>query len=219
MSSLVWQLIDSGFPSGGFAHSAGLEASAQHGAVFDLETVTTFARQTLAQAGRTSLPLMTAAHSRSRDLAELDALADVFLSNPVANRASRAQGRALLMSTARSFSDAPLSAIVNDVRGGRIAAHHAPVFGAVFRALEIGRRDSQRAFLFITLRSVTSAAVRLGLVGGYEAQTILSLVSANIDPVIGVCGGLGPRDIAQTAPLVDLFQSTHDRLYSRLFQS
>jgi urease accessory protein UreF len=30
---------------------------------------------------------------------------------------------------------------------------------------------------------------------------------------------VGPLDIAQTAPLLDLFQSMHDRLYSRLFQS
>jgi urease accessory protein len=219
MNLLVWQLIDSAFPSGGFAHSAGLEASVHHGLVFDAEAVTAFARQTVAQAGRASLPLVTAAHRGSSDLAALDGLADVFLSNPVANRASRAQGRALLTSTARSFPNVPLSSIERDVRSSRIAAHHAPVFGAIFKTLDVGLFDSQRAFLFMALRSVTSAAVRLGLVGGYEAQTVQSLVSACIDRVIEQCGELGPHEIAQTAPLVDLCQSTHDRLYSRLFQS
>ena len=33
MNFLVWQLIDSAFPSGGFAHSGGLEATVQHGHV------------------------------------------------------------------------------------------------------------------------------------------------------------------------------------------
>jgi urease accessory protein UreF len=30
---------------------------------------------------------------------------------------------------------------------------------------------------------------------------------------------LGVEDVAQTAPILELFQATQDRLYSRLFQS
>jgi urease accessory protein UreF len=33
------------------------------------------------------------------------------------------------------------------------------------------------------------------------------------------CGELTIGDLAQTAPLIDLLQSRHDALYSRLFQS
>ncbi len=98
MNFLLWQLIDSGFPSGGFAHSGGLEANALHGHVEDAAGVLTFARQALAQAGRSALPIVTAVHQDPGRLVELDRLSDVFLSNPVANRASRAQGRALLPS-------------------------------------------------------------------------------------------------------------------------
>src|SRR5262245_21730160 len=98
MSYLVWQLNDSSFPSGGFAHSGGLEACVQHGEVSGLEDVRSFARQSLSQAGRSVMPLVTAAHRDTKDLAKLDELCDVFLSNPVANRASRAQGRAFLTS-------------------------------------------------------------------------------------------------------------------------
>jgi urease accessory protein len=219
MNVLVWQLIDSAFPSGGFAHSAGLEASVHHGLVSGGEAVAAFARQTLAQTGRTSLPLVTAARRSPGDLARLDALADVFLSNPIANRASRAQGRALLTSTARSFPRAPLPAIEEAVRARRIVSHYAPMFGAVFKALDVGLLDTQRAFLFMALRSVTSAAIRLGLIGGYQAQRIQADAAGDIDSVIDACGALSPDQIAQTAPLIDLFQSTHDRLYSRLFQS
>jgi urease accessory protein len=61
--------------------------------------------------------------------------------------------------------------------------------------------------------------VRLGIIGAYEAQTIQAELSAHIDAVIHDCGAVAPHDVAQTAPLIDLFQSTHDRLYSRLFQS
>ncbi len=218
MSLLIWQLIDSGFPSGGFAHSGGLEASTQHGWVTS-DTVRAFARQALAQAGRAALPLVTAAHQRPDDLVTLDELSDVFLSNPVANRASRAQGRALLASVTRSFPHISMASLEAQVHHHRLAGHHAPMFGAIFNALSIPLVDTQRAFLFTCLRSTASAAVRLGLIGGYEAQEIQASLAGDIDEVIRRCGGLGPRDIAQTAPLVDLFQSTHDRLYSRLFQS
>jgi urease accessory protein len=212
MNLLVWQLIDSAFPSGGFAHSAGLEAAVQHGHVTDSAAVHAFARQSLAQCGRSALPLVTAAHNRPGNLSEFDQLSDVFLSNPVANRASRAQGRALLTSVARAFPDV-------DIRIDTGAGHYGPLVGALFNLLGVNLIDTQHAFLFMASRGVSSAAMRLGIIGAYEAQTILADLARHIDRVIHDCEALTPHDIAQTAPLIDLFQSTHDRLYSRLFQS
>ncbi len=146
MDLLLWQLIDSGFPSGGFAHSGGLEASVHHGLVADADTLRAFARQTLAQAGRGGLPLVTAAHRQPESLAELDTLSDVFLSNPVANRASRAQGRALLTSVARSFPQTTVPEIEAHVRREQLRAHYAPTFGATLNALNVDLADTQRAF-------------------------------------------------------------------------
>jgi urease accessory protein len=219
MNILVWQLIDSAFPSGGFAHSAGLEAAVQHGHVTEGAGVRAFARHALAQCGRSALPIVTAAYGRPEDLEELDELCDVFLSNPIANRASRAQGRALVTSVARSFPDLDVADIESSLRTDARAGHYAPLVGIIFRRLGVGLLDTQRAFLFISARGVSSAAVRLGIIGAYEAQTMLAEVASQIDRVIDQCGALSPCEIAQTAPLVDVFQSTHDRLYSRLFQS
>lgn len=219
MNLLVWQLIDSGFPSGGFAHSAGLEAAVQHGHVSDNTGVQAFARQSLAQCGRSALPLVTSAHRRLEDLAELDRLSDVFLSNPIANRASRAQGRALLTSVARAFPGVQVAPFESAIRSDAIAGHYAPLFGGIFNLLDVTLIDTQRAFLFMASRGVGSAAVRLGIIGAYEAQTIQADLAQHINSVIRDCGALPPHEIAQTAPLIDLFQSTHDRLYSRLFQS
>jgi urease accessory protein len=93
------------------------------------------------------------------------------------------------------------------------------MFGAAFRALDIGRAEAGRALLFTTVRNVTSSAVRLGLLGAYEAQEVQAHLASAIELTLERCKGLTPADVAQTAPLVDLCQSTHDRLYSRLFQS
>src|ERR1700730_15383665 len=106
MNYLLWQLADSGFPAGGFAHSGGLEAAIHHGLVADRASVRAFASHALVQAGRSGLPLASAAHRQPETLAELDRLSDAFLTNPVAHRASCAQGRAWLTSSSRSFPEA-----------------------------------------------------------------------------------------------------------------
>lgn len=219
MTFLLWQLADSGFPAGGFAHSGGLEASVHHGFVHDEGTVRAFARQALAQAGRSALPLMTAALARPEDLADFDRLSDAFLSNQVANRASRAQGRSFLTSASRSFPQAGLASLEAKLRSEGLAGHHAPMFGAALHVLGVDSHDAQRLFLYMTVRGIGSAAVRLGLIGAYEAQALQARLSADIDEVADRCGALGPLEVAQTSPLIDLCQSTHDRLYSRLFQS
>ena len=219
MSFLIWQLIDSGFPAGGFAHSGGLEAGVQHGLIDEGRTVLAFARQALSHAGRSSMPFVTAARDNPRRMKELDRHADIFLTSSIANRSSRAQGRALLVSASRSFPHPSLEHLDALARREGLCFHYAPLFGAVFNALDIDPVETQRAFLFMTIHGITSAAVRLGVIGAYEAQNIQMTLDPDINRTIERCGRLAPADAAQTAPLIDLCQSTQDRLYSRLFQS
>ena len=219
MDYLLWQLADSGFPAGGFAHSGGLEAAIHHGAVSDSVSLRLFVLDTIAQSGHGALPLVTGAHGAPEDLHDLDALCDAFLANTVANRASRAQGRAFLSTCRRSFPQDALEKLERDVRETNLAGHYPPLFGAVLNALGIDRLDTQRLFLYLGSRAVMSAAVRLGVVGAYEAQRLQTATAPDLERAIERCGHLRPLDITHTAPLIDLRQSTHDRLYSRLFQS
>ena len=64
-----------------------------------------------------------------------------------------------------------------------------------------------------------AAAVRLGIAGSYEAQRLQYEVGPWLDQMLEECRDLGPEDVCQTAPVLDLLQAGHDRLYSRLFQS
>ena len=98
-------------------------------------------------------------------------------------------------------------------------AHAAPITGVVFAALGVGLETAQHVVLYASARGVLSAAVRLGITGSYDAQRLQAECAAWMASVQARYRDAEPRDLAQTAPLVDIFQGAHDRLYSRLFQS
>jgi urease accessory protein len=213
---LIYQLADSAFPSGGFAHSWGLEAACQMGEVTGVDALRAFLRDAIVQAAHGSLPLATAVHREPGRLAELDALCDAFLTTTVANRASRIQGRSMLSTCARVWGDR-FRALERESRD--LCAHHAPIFGAALHVLEIPLETAQELFLHGTVRGVLAASVRLGIAGAYAAQQLQAECAAHVEATLARCRQLDDADLTQTAPLVDLFQSAHDRLYSRLFQS
>jgi urease accessory protein len=218
----LYQLADSAFPTGGFAHSAGLEAAAQLGEVRAAShdaSLRAFCEQSLWQAGLTSLPFVRAGHEDPEHLAAHDARCHALLSSHVANRASRAQGRAFAATCARVFPRPPVLRLDQAVRSHALHAHHAPLFGAVLRALDVTAAESAELFLHQSLRGVTSAAVRLGLLGPHEAQRLHHDLAPLASDVLAACQALPLEDAAQPAPLLDLFASLHDRLYARLFQS
>jgi urease accessory protein len=98
-------------------------------------------------------------------------------------------------------------------------AHFAPAFGACMRSLDIPHDTTTRLFFFNHLRSLLAAAVRLNIVGPMEAQALQHHLAPKAQVVIEKCESLTLDDITQTSPLLDLWQGTQDRLYSRLFQS
>src|SRR6059058_5206245 len=57
---LTWQIVDSAFPTGMFAHSGGLESAWQHGEVPDVESLRLYADAAIVQAGYSVIPLLNA---------------------------------------------------------------------------------------------------------------------------------------------------------------
>lgn len=214
---LLWQLADSAFPTGGFAHSGGLEAAWQHGELRNRSELKSFIEASLHQFGHGSLPFMLAAIDEPGEVFTLDRFCDCFTSNHVANRASRLQGQALWSSAQRIFATPKLKHLL--AAGAPPHFHLAPVFGVVADALGLGRRSAAELFFFLHLRGLTASAVRLGIVGPMEAQTIQFESASFAREMLDDCQDVPVSEIAQTAPLLEIWQGGQDRLYSRLFQS
>jgi len=214
---MTWQLVDSAFPTGAFAHSWGLEAAWQQGHIASPEDLQRFLDETIVQTGQAVLPLVTAAYVEPARLEALNELAETFLVNPVANRASRVQGRTLVATALRIWPSPQLTLLARRAEGTQ--THVAPLWGIVFGHLGVTLPVVRRMALHGAARGVLSAAVRLGITGSYEAQRLQHACGPLLERVSERSAGLTDEDIAQTAPLIDLFQAGHDRLYSRLFQS
>lgn len=213
-SWLLLQLVDGAFPSGGFAHSAALEPSMHLRGIAELEP---FVDEVLWHSARSALPFVRQACEAPHELRELDALFDATQTSHVANRASRAQGRALAGAARRVFEQPDVLRIADHAKGG--PSHHAPVFGALFGTLGVAPADTQMAWLHGVMRGVLSAAVRLGIVGPLEAQQIQAARTSALDRMIASCTHLSVDDASSASPLLDLFGALHDRLDGRLFQS
>jgi urease accessory protein len=215
----LFQIADSAFPTGGFAHSAGLEAAFQRGTVGSAQDLDLHVRMHLANVGSASLPFVAAAFDDPADVWALDAWFDATLVNHVANRASRTQGRTFVATCARAFDEPAVLALAARAGGRDVAAHLPPLFGATIAALGLERREALALYLYTALRGVASAAVRLGLVGPHEAQRLQCRHGTTLDAVLAASEIRTPEDAACTAPVIDAVGATHDLLYTRLFQS
>ena len=197
------QLADSGFPTGGYAHSGGLEAAIQLG---ELVSLRRWLDDAVWAAAHGALVLVRQAHREG--LGPADRAAQIFLTGHVARRASLAQGRALAAAAARAF---PACGI--DSRGG----HWAPVLGAVAAALGLGVDDACVVALHTIVRGALSAAVRLGKIGPLEAQRVQAELADTMTEAVRVSAGVDAP--VQTAPVAEICGGMQDGLYSRLFQS
>lgn len=254
----VWQLIDSAFPTGGFAHSGGLEAAWKHGEVRNRSEFEGFLESSLNQWAYASFPFVSTAHQEPSRLHELDAQCDAFNTNHVANRASRLQGRAWIAAIDKIFKPDPSGIIpsgdgtldprigsipettarnpngsacgkarppawtLKDLRDGSgtsYCGHFSPVFGATVAGLGIEKRAALRMLQFMNLRSLIAAAVRLGISGPMEGQILQNIMGKRAEEILHRCEDLSLKDLAETAPLANLWQANQDRLYSRLFRS
>jgi urease accessory protein len=222
------QLSDSGFPSGRYTLSYGLEALVQSGHV----TVPS-ERSTLIQLLGESIRFGTApsdglalscAHS-----AVSEAGADLELLTQVDTRltavklprevreASTRTGRAVLAAATGTIGGDALREYSQRVREGASPGNHAVVVGLLSASLGVPCLDAVVGELYAFSSSWAGAGVRLGLVDHRGAQALLH----QLRPVIASAAleviNRDASQISSCTPFLDVMAMRHERAELRLF--
>ncbi|KAL4738666.1 hypothetical protein BDV11DRAFT_215741 [Aspergillus similis] len=244
-------LSDSALPLGSFAYSNGLESYIAHQKPLPRTTTPVasfhrFLRLSLASMGSISLPYVLAAYRDPTELEMLDNDLDASTPCPVAQRASIAQGRALLgvwerafrstyaprnwncqvrdpgvqsgIKAVADFSEA-LKCSMDDDLGAK--GHFAPLWGAVCLAMGLDARQTAYVFMLNHAKAVLSAAVRASVMGPYQAQSVLASKDLQnmITERIDRDWHTAVEDAGQVVPPLDFWVGRHELLYSRIFNS
>jgi len=206
-------LADGRLPSGGHAHSGGVEAAVARGRVHDVASLHAFLRGRLTTAGFVAAAFAAAAARPGADPAALDAALDARTPSAALRRASRAQGRSLLragraMWVVQSTVESP---------------HHAVALGLVAAAAGLAPAEAALAAAYGSITGPAAAAVRLLALDPYPVQGLLADLATECDEVAAratACAGDDPDDLpAASAPLLDIGAEDHATWEVRLFAS
>jgi urease accessory protein len=202
---LALQFGDSAFPSGSFAFSWGLEGLVSDGMVESASDVAEVIGEQLVHRWHSmDRVLLGRAHGAMDDgaLQEVDLLAEATTWSAPMRAGSRRAGRALLGVCAR-FGLAGVAAYRARVAEDARLGHLAPVQGLVFRASGLPLAVSELVSGWAVITSMTSAAVRLGVIGHIEALTMATSLRAKLAGLLADPASSAPLPASFT-PLVDI---------------
>ncbi|WSC96736.1 urease accessory protein UreF [Streptomyces sp. NBC_01754] len=216
-------LADGRFPSGGHAHSGGLEAAAAAGRVTDVRGLEAFLQGRVATSGVIAASFAAAACAGACTgprLAELGAGFEARTPAPALRAASRKLGRQLLRTARAARPDPRLDALAVSWPQG---AHQPLVLGVTARVFALAPHAAAAAALHDAAAGPATAAVRLLGLDPFEVQAVLAGLTPRLDELAREAGDRAGEPVADLpapgSPLLDISAEHHTTWEVRLFAS
>ncbi|MFI6902079.1 urease accessory protein UreF [Nonomuraea sp. NPDC050394] len=217
------QLTDSGFPSGMYTLSHGLEGYTQLGPVGpeDLRELLTDLLHNMVGPGDAAALVLAHRAVRADDwerLAEVDHRLHATKLVQEQRTASVRTGRQVLDTAAFAFPIPEAARLAELVAAKATPGSHAVVVGALYAGLGVAEARAVAADLYAFAASYVTAAVRLGCTDFRRAQGLLRAVRPDLEVVArAALGAEDPRDLHSSVPLADTVAAGHQRAPARLF--
>ena len=217
-------LCDSLFPTGGYAHSDGLEAAVADSRVktaVDLDCwLDASLRESFGSCDGLAVvyAMQAVADARWEDVRALDEEIHALRPSSTARAATRHMGRRLLRTWMGTYPDSsePFAAATRSLEATLPVA-----FGIVCASIGITSRAAVEAFAYTRLAATMSCAMRLLPIGQHEAHAKLATALARVPPLaldIERRADRGDRP-GMFAPGLDLAAMSQRHVHSRLFLS
>ncbi|GAB3418170.1 urease accessory protein UreF [Flindersiella endophytica] len=212
-------LADGRFPSGGHAHSGGLESAVQAGRVHDIPSLEGFLLGRLHTSGMVGAAL-AAAVCAGADPAAADVAADVRTPAPPLRQVSRSQGRALIRA-GRAIWPSPR---LDELAAARPDGPHQPVaFGLLAAVAGVPPDQAALASAHGSISGPASAAIRMLGLDPYAVHAVLARLGSACEQVAreaATAAGKPLRELPMaSAPLLDISAADHATWEVRLFAS
>ena len=227
------QLADSGFPSGAYTLSNGLETLVADAAIRNGHDLAVFVRvHLLAKFARSDLIALLAAHDaagESADAADDDDRVERIVA--IDRRLTAAKiaaedrvgsarvGRRLATEVAHLAPSAALTGFLDAIEARRTAGNAAVAFGLAGRALGVGSRQTALAASSAAVIGLGAAAVRLGLIGHGAAQRLVADAAHEITAAVDAASDGHWRHLRPSAPQIEVAMAAHETAATRQFAS
>jgi urease accessory protein len=213
------QFADGLFPTGGFAHSFGLETYVQDGRVKDRKSLEDFIAAHLEGSAGPAIAGRLASRADDEAWIELDAGLDAMKSVPEFRTASRQMGRQTLRVAVGLGDDPFLVRLARAVENARAAGHHATVFGAVVGRGGAEPERTAAAYLYATAALLVGAGLRLIALGQLDGQRVVTAMRARIERLAAAAAAATADDLWSFNPALEIAGIRHATLDHRLFRS
>lgn len=214
-SAALLLMSDGRWPTGGHAHSGGLEAAARAGLVTDAQTLERWLRGRLRTTGEVDASFAAVAWALAESVgsAAWASLVDEYWARvpvPSLREASRVLGRAVLRAAAATW---PAGV-------GVIGSPWPLAFAAAARAAGVDLHSTTLAIASASVQGPAWSATRLMGLDPYLVAGCLSRLAGEIDEVACRAGGCDPENLpSSSAPLLEIGASHHSTWEVRLFAS
>ncbi|AJI79977.1 urease accessory protein UreF [Corynebacterium singulare] len=227
---VIWHLTDSALPTGGFAHSAGLESYIAENEVHDAATFTHWLEGYLHQASfNEALALRLALELYNSDepvdakldhLAELDALVHACQTPLEVRNSMNSMGKRWSRVAAIVADDDPLVLAYRDKLNAReLAGNPGIAAGLVLAATGLPAEEAVRAYLMQMANSMTQNAIRAIPLGQDAGQRVLVDSYHVVEEAAARTMLNTIADLGVVAPRLEVAQMAHESLRSRMFMS
>ena len=214
------QLTDSGFPSGAYTLSHGLETLVADGAVSSADDLAGLLRVSLLdRLARADLVILLAVHraatldeviEHDRRLSSVKLAADERV-------ASQRVGHRLAIEASRLASGGLLARYVAALAADAAPGNAAVAAGLAMRAFNVPERDAVLGAAWSFANGLCTAAIRLGLIGHGDAQRLLREASGVLQQATELALVTDPRSLRPSAPQLEVALARHESAAAHLF--